>query len=549
VTAPEVHRAEAYRPVESASAVVGGRGAPEQPSARRRLLLAASGAAAGGLIAGCAAPRFGGAPPAAENPFTLGVASGYPAPGSVVLWTRLAPDMESGEPALPAAVPVRWEIAGDEAMRHTVARGKVDAVADSAHAVHVEVSGLKPGHWYWYRFTAQGHRSRTGRTRTLPEAESAVSRLRLGIASCQNHEHGFYAAYRHLVADQPDLVVHLGDYIYEGTWGQNLVRPLGLGEAQTLSEYRARHALYKRDPDLQDAHAMFPWVMVWDDHEVSNDYAGANAERIVPREAFLKRRAAAYQAYFEHMPMPRRMMPAGPDMRIYTSMRIGSLATLYLVDHRQYRNPQACPPPGRGGATTVVATQCQELQDPTRSVLGWDQEHWLDEEFSRSSTPWNLLAQQTLMAPLTVPGREEAPSRVRTDGWDGYPPARKRLLDSMTGRRLRNPIVMGGDLHAFYVADLRSGEASASAVVASEFVGTSITSQAAQQGYYDRLKAVNPHIHHADGTQRGYLRMTLTTSRLDADLMGLDDVRLADSKISRQAGFVVEAGRPGPVPA
>jgi len=519
-------------------------------SARRRLLLAASSAAAGGLIAGCATPPFGSARPAAAYPFTLGVASGYPTADSVVLWTRLAPDPGSGDPELAAAVPVRWEIADDEAMHRIVANGTIDAVAGSAHSVHVEAIGLKPNRWYWYRFSAQGHRSRTGRTRTLPDTDSVVSRLRLGVASCQNHEHGFYAAYRHLLADQPDLVVHLGDYIYEGTWGQNLVRPLHLGEAQTLGEYRTRHALYKRDPDLQDAHALFPWVMVWDDHEVSNDYAGASAERIVPRDAFLKRRADAYQAYFEHMPMPRRMMPSGPDMRIHTSMRIGSLATLYLLDHRQYRNPQACPLPGRGGATTVVATQCQELQDPARSVLGWDQERWLDEAFAHSSTPWNLLAQQTLMAPLAVPSREEnSASRVRTDGWDGYPPARRRLLDSMTGRRLRNPIVMGGDLHAFYVADLRAGEDPASEIVASEFVGTSITSQAAQQAYYDRLKAANAHIHHANGTQRGYLRLTLTTNRVEADLMGLDDVRLADSKISRQAGFVVEAGRPGPVPA
>ncbi|HZH06055.1 MAG TPA: alkaline phosphatase D family protein, partial [Lautropia sp.] len=462
--------------------------------------------------------------------------------------TRLERDPAADEGALPATVTVRWELASDEAMRHVVASGVSDAVGENAHSVHVEVSGLAPGQWYWYRFRALGHRSRLGRTRTLPQAGSTVSRLRLCIASCQHYEHGFYAAYRHLLADHPDLVVHLGDYIYEGAWGQNMVRPLRLTEAQTLTDYRARHALYKRDPDLQNAHAMLPWVVVWDDHEVSNDYAGASAQRIVPPDVFLKRRAGAYRAYYEHMPLPRWMAPSGPDMRIHTSLQVGSLATIFLLDNRQYRTPQACPPPGRGGATSVEPALCEALQDPTRTLLGREQEKWLDRQFSRSATPWNLLAQQTMIAPLIQPGREGSPPRVRTDGWDGYPLSRRRLLDSMRGNGLRNPVVLGGDLHAFYVADLRAGPAG-SDVVASEFVGTSITSQAADQRYFNALKAANPHVHHADGTQRGYLRMTLSANRLQADLMGVADVSRVDSGISVQAGFVVEAGRPGPVKA
>jgi alkaline phosphatase D len=287
--------------------------------------------------------------------------------------------------------------------------------------------------------------------------------------------------------------------------------------------------------------------MIWDDHEVSNDYANASAERIVPPEAFLRRRAGAYQAYYEHMPMPSRMAPAGPDMRIHTTLQIGNLATMYLLDQRQYRSPQACPPPGRAGGTSVVPAECAELRNPARTLLGGEQERWLDDQFARSATPWNLLAQQTLMAPLTQPGANGAPSRVRADSWDGYPPARRRLFDSIAGRQLRNPVVLGGDLHAFYVADLQAEPGSP--VIASEFVGTSITSQAAGPAYYQGLRAANPHLRHADGRQRGYLRITLTAQRLQADLMGLDDVRRADSGISRQAGFIVEAGRPGPVPA
>lgn len=515
-------------------------------TSRRRVLLAASGVAGGLLVAGCAATLTGPVPAVGADPFSLGVASGYPTPDGVVLWTRLAPDLQQADGAMKAAaVSVAWEIAADEAMRRVVASGSVDALAAGAHSVHVEVGGLSPGRWYWYRFTALGHRSRIGRTRTMPLDQSAIPRLRLAIASCQNREHGFFAAYRHIVADEPDLVVHVGDYIYEAPWG-DLFRPLRLPEAQTLAQYRERYAVYKGDPDLQEAHAMFPWMMVWDDHEVSNDYAGASPERITAPEDFLPRRAAGYQAYYEHMPMPKRMAPAGPAMRIHTSLRIGSLATLYLLDHRQYRSPQSCPLPGRAGAAAVVAAECDALRDPARTLLGPAQEHWLDAQFARSATPWNLIAQQTLMAPLALPGRNGSPTRVRTDGWDGYPLSRRKLLDSMSAHGLRNPVVVGGDLHAFYAADLHRQGQTAPDVFASEFVGTSIASQAAGQRYYDGLKAANAHIHYANGTQRGYLRLTLQRDRLQADLMGLDDVRQSDSGIARQAAFAVEAGRPGP---
>ncbi len=543
-------------------------GAASGNGARRSFLIATSGTASSLLLAGCA-PQAQRARPQGPDPFTLGVASGYPTGEGFVLWTRLAPDapeafagtskgMAAGatprgapdRPPLAATVPTSWEVAEDEGMRRIVRKGTTDAPAAAAHSVHVEVGGLDPERWYWYRFGALGHRSRIGRTRTLARENAAVSRLRLCVASCQNIEHGYFAAYRHLIGDQPDLIVHLGDYIYEGTWGQNLVRPLRLGEAQTLAEYRHRHAIYRRDPDLQEAHALFPWVMAWDDHEVANDYADASPERILPPALFLKRRAAAYQAYYEHMPMPRRMAPDGAAMRIHTSLRIGELATLLLLDHRQYRSPQACPMPGRGGGNSVVPAQCEALRDPARSVLGADQERWLQGELSRSATRWNLIGQQTLMAPMLMPGRDGAPQRVRTDGWDGYPLSRQRLLDAIAHHRTPNPVVLGGDLHAFHAAEIhRRADDPESAVLASEFVTTSITSQAPGQGHFDGLRSANPHLLHADGRQRGYLRLTLAKNRLEADLIGLDDVRRTDTGAARQAGFVVEAGRPGPQPA
>ena len=517
--------------------------AADSPTRRRLLLTAAGGSAS--LLLGACTPRLSGGQAQGPDPFTLGVASGYPTASGVVLWTRLTPE----SPALPEKVAVGWEVADDEGMLRVVRQGEAVATAASAHAVHVDVAGLDPDRWYWYRFTALGHRSRVGRTRTLPPAGAALARLRLAVASCQNIEHGYFAAWRHIVADQPDLIVHLGDYIYEGTWGQNLVRPLRLGEAQTLAEYRHRHAIYKRDPDLQEAHAMFPWVMVWDDHEVANDYADASPERILPPALFLKRRAAAYQAYYEHLPLPSQMAPQGAAMRIHTSLHIGDLATLHLLDNRQYRTPQACPQPGRGGGNAVAPADCEALRDPARSMLGAEQERWLEREFAAASGRWNLIGQQTLVAPMAMPGRGGAPARVRTDGWDGYPGARQRLLDAMDAHRLRNPVVIGGDLHAFHVADLHARpDDPGSAIVASELVATSITSQAPGQDHFDRIKAANPHLRHADGRQRGYLRLTLSPDRVDADLMALADVRRADSKIARQAAFVVAAGRPGPQP-
>jgi alkaline phosphatase D len=206
--------------------------------------------------------------------------------------------------------------------------------------------------------------------------------------------------------------------------------------------------------------------------------------------------------------------------------------------------------PGRGGGNTVARSACEALRDPARSVLGAEQERWLEREFAAAGSRWNLIGQQTLVAPMEMPGRDGAAARVRTDGWDGYPASRQRLLDAITGHRLGNPVVLGGDLHAFHAADLHARpEDPSSAIVASEFVTTSITSQAPGQDHFEWLKAANPHLRHADGRQRGYLRLTLTQDRLDADLMALDNVRRADSGIGRQAGFVVEAGRPGPQPA
>ena len=475
-----------------------------------------------------------------QQPFALGVASGYPSPAGVVLWTRLTGELD------PLTIPVRWEIASDDSMKKVAFHGQTNAEPAWAHSVHVEVQGLEPDRWYWYRFTAGGAQSPIGRTRTAPAANARSQRLRFAFASCQQYEQGYFGAYRHVVADAPDLMVFLGDYIYESNWGKELVRSHSSSEPYTLEQYRNRHALYKTDPDLQAAHAACPWIFTWDDHEVDNDYADDRPEDGMERGEFLQRRAAAYRAYYEHMPLPERMRPQGPDMRIYSQLGWGNLARFYLLDNRQYRSWHACPRPGRrGGSNTVDIESCPRLDAPGRSMLGRMQERWLDGALGESRAAWNVLGQSTLMAQFDQkpgPGR-----RAWTDGWDGYPASRMRLLNSLVERKVRNPVVIGGDVHSFNVCQLKADyDNPASPVVASEFVGTSITSQAWAQERLDTYRPDNPHILFAASTYRGYTRVDIDEKMWRADLRAMESVRTRDAPCRTLATFVVEDGRAGP---
>ena len=477
-------------------------------------------------------PRF------AADPFRLGVASGYPRPDGMVLWTRLIASLD------PVAIPVRWEIAADESMRTIVASGTADASPEWAHAVHVEPRGLQPDRWYWYRFQAGDATSPVARTRTAPAASAPAARLRFAFASCQQYEQGWFNAYRHMAGDDLDLVAFLGDYIYESSWGQDHVRRHDAGEPYTLAEYRARYSLYKSDPDLQSAHHACPWIFTWDDHEVDNDYADDRPEDGMPREQFLARRAAAYRAYYEHMPLPSSMRPNGPDMRIYTVVNWGQLANFMIIDDRQYRAPQVCPSKP-GGSTVIDPEACQAVADPSRTMLGAGQEVWLDRAFADSKAGWNILTQQTLMAQLD---RKVGEGRQYwTDGWDGYPAARRKLLESMAARRLANPVVIGGDVHMHWVADLKPDfDDPKSPIVASELCGTSITSQGASQKQVDALLPENPHIKYARSDRRGYVRASIAGGRLTAELIGVETVKKPDARAEVLARFTVADGRPGP---
>jgi len=480
--------------------------------------------------------------------FLLGVASGQPRPSTVVLWTRLI------GADLPPAVPVMWEIARDEGFRQIVQRGEEIARVDEAHSVHAEPMGLEPGQPYWYRFTALSDRSPVGRTFTAPRPADAAT-LRLATASCQRYDQGHFAAWRDIAEWDPHLIAFLGDYIYETGQTKDPVRSVGGGLCVTLDDYRARYALVKQDPLLQRAHAQAPWVMVWDDHEVENDVAGLNTTLSYVSAPL--RRAAAYRAYWEHLPFAKSAKPVGPDMRIWGALDWGGLARIHLLDGRQHRDLQACRQLGRTwGAGTVRRQDCPELADERRSLLGWDQERGLSRQWSTQHR-WNLLAQQTLMAPL--PDRKAATSSaesdaepadnpddlVWTDGWDGYAPARRRLLHEVAERHIPGLVVLGGDVHAHYAANLHVAERGrdTSAPVGVEFCGTSIASRGPSDRRVKGLAERQPQIRYAQGRLRGSVLLEISDKQLNADLRGVERITDPDSPVKSLKRFVVEAGR------
>jgi alkaline phosphatase D len=487
------------------------------------------------------------APALPEYPFTCGVASGYPTDRSVVLWTRLAPHADQpGGGMPPQDVPLRHEVATDENFRRIVKRGESVAEARFAHSVHQEVKGLDPSREYWYRFMVGDHASASGRTRTLPAPRDAEE-LRIVLACCQNYEHGHYAAWRHMIATPPRMVVFVGDYIYENNQRGNAVRRHTGGVAQSLDEYRQRYALYQSDPALQAAHGVAPWFAVWDDHEVVNDYAGTTPGRQEDPDAFLVRRAAAYQAWYEHLPVPPAMAPRSGVMNIQARARLGRLAMLHLLDQRQYRSAEACPrPPQLGGQR--VGDDCAERVDAARTMLGMQQERWLEEGLRQNGAPWTLLAQGTPFTHINQ-GTVEKPEYA-ADAWTGYPAARQRLIDSLQRTRTANPVILGGDIHAFLVGGVNAvPERPDSALVASEFVTTSISSNPLPQATLDKWLANGPNLRKVDGTHRGYVALTLSPKQLRVDLVQVEDVARPDSPSRIESSWVVEAGSPAIQPA
>jgi alkaline phosphatase D len=518
----------------------------------RRLLL-------GGMLAAPLVLRFGQAQAQAGGAyvFPLGVASGDPAPDGFVLWTRLAVDpvAPDGLGGMGGPVAVRWEVAADEAFNRIVASGQAVADRADAHSLHIEVEGLRPDRPYWYRFTAQGQQSPVGRTRTAPSPNADIDRLRLAVASCSNWESGYFSAYGHMADEAPDLTLFLGDYIYEytrtGAQAANVVRPYGLEEATTLAGYRNRYALHRTDADLQRLHAVAPCLAVWDDHEIQDDYSGvwSKTPGVMPND-FLLRRAAGYKAFYEAMPIRRTRLDARLQMPIYRGVRYGRLAQFFMLDGRQYRSKQACSDGPYGGKGQVVTdAACPDRLDPARTFLGFEQERWLYDGLARSQARWNILGQDLVMAGLRF-GNGDAETRYWTDTWDGYPVARDRMTDALATLKPRNPVVLSGDYHSFWTNDVKRVSADpSSATVATEFVGTSISSSGPP---YDALMANmpnNPQIKFFDSRVRGYMSIDMDRDRMNTRYRAISDVRDPHAAVSTLNSWVVEDGRPGAVAA
>ena len=476
-------------------------------------------------------------------PFPLGVASGDPWPDSVVLWTRLAPDPLDGGGMPMARVEVGWEMALDRTFRTIAHKGTVVARPELGHSVHVEAAGLEPGREYFYRFHCGAEVSQIGRTKTAPAEGAAVDSLRFAVCGCSHYETGYFTAFRRLAAENFDFVFHTGDYIYESRadTGKNpaVVRQHRGDEIYTVVDYRNRYALYKSDPDLRAAHAAAPFIVTWDDHEVDNDYAGDMDEGNTPPELFLLRRAAAYQAYYETMPLRASTLPTGPSMRLYRRLRFGRLIDFTVLDTRQFRSNQAC--------NGVSATGCTDAWAPTRTILGAEQERWLFEQLGNARATWTVLGQQVPTFARDMV-RAAPNAQFSMDKWDGYGAARQRLYARLRETRAPNPIVLSGDVHLHYGADLKLDFTDPrSETVGVEFTNSSITSggDGAEVGAtWEQIRPDNPHIKF-HSARRGYIACTATPTGMRADFKVLDRVTIPDAAERNGGSLVVEAGRPG----
>ncbi|SDS55525.1 alkaline phosphatase D [Microlunatus soli] len=486
------------------------------------------------------------APQLPADPFTLGVASGDPDSRSVILWTRLAIDplADDGRGGMPnRSYPLSWQIADDERFRRVVRSGQAVARPDYGHAVHVTADGLRPGREYYFRFRQGRYLSPVARTVTAPAADESPAALAMSFVSCSQYEHGWFTGYRRLAEDQPDLILHLGDYQYEYK-ANSYVAPTGNvrdhagPETVDLAGYRQRHAQYKTDPDLQAAHSAAPFVVVFDDHEVDNNWAADIPEHAEDAPGFIDRRAAAFRAYYENMPLRPTSIPQGAAIQIYRRLQWGKLANFHLLDTRQFRDDQGC---GDG-----YDHDCPEAVDPNRSITGAEQERWLVDGFRRSTATWDVIGQQVFFAQRD---NDQGPLKtVSMDAWDGYAASRDRITKAWVDAKVRNPVVLTGDVHAHWASDLKLDyDDPDSPTVGSELVCSSITSGGdgadSASGAHPWL-AWNPHLRFQNNL-RGYVRTKITAERMDADFRCVAKVSVPDQPVFTRASFAVFDGRPG----
>lgn len=495
---------------------------------RRGLLAGAMALAAARFLEAGRARADGAVPRLDRDPFPLGVASGEPSADGFVLWTRV--------PGFDRDLRIAYEVAEDEGFRQVARSGTVTAPAGRGGAAHVEIAGLASGRPWFYRFHLGSAVSRIGRAATLADRPD---RLRLALTSCQHWEHGWFSAYADMVAAAPAAVLQVGDYIYEKSFGQGPnVRAFRVPPPFTLDEYRARHALYRTDAHLADAHAALPFIVAWDDHEVENDYGADEGGVTADGAAFLRRRAAAYQAYFEHMPLRPNALQANGGVRLHRRFAFGDLATIHVLDTRQYRTPGPCRTADHLGGR--VLEDCPAVLDPAASLLGHAQEDWLAEGLTRDSALWTLVAQQTLFSRLVLPA---SPTARYSDMWDGYPANRARVLAGL--KTVANPVVLGGDVHSFWINDVAEGLQGEGAPVATEIVTTCLASRNGPEALFGPARRLNPHVRHLDNSRSGYVLLELDRARLTADLRAVDDLADSASACRSVGRFAIEAGRPG----
>jgi alkaline phosphatase D len=515
----------------------------ERAEHTRRTLIRRFGAAAGLLLAPPLLVREAIAQVTfSDTPFRLGVAAGEANADGFVIWTRLAPkpfEIGYGLPSQP--IEVEWEVASDEAFRTIARSGRAIANPMLGHSVHVEVGGLMPARPYWYRFRAGGVQSPVGRVRTTPSPGAPTARARLAIVGCQHYESGFYTAYRHVAAADPDFVFCYGDYIYENGGqpaGANTPPALASrrhlpGEIFSVDDYRRRYAQYKSDPDLMAAHAAAGWYPVWDDHETDNNWASEWDEKGTPPELFRFRKQAAFQAYYEHMPLRRSSMPVGASLQLYRHASYGDLIDLNLLDTRQYRSNQPCDDRSQG---------CTDL-DSAPDFLGDAQERWLAQNLAASKARWNVLAQQVVMMDLD---RDPGPDyRANVDSWAGYRTPRGRVLQQISQAGIPNVVVLTGDEHVTYAGEVHlDSRRPGPRPLAVEFTATSISSggdgqdqtagDTALLGANASLKFVN--------RQRGFMLCDVTPQRWEGAVHVLDKVSAPDGTLSVRARLQVESG-------
>ncbi len=464
------------------------------------------------------------------DPFTLGVASGDPDLESVIHWTRLAP----ADTSLDGTIAVTLEVSSDSAFDLIVSTQDLTTDATQGYSVHGLTTGLDTDTWYWYRFRTGKFTSPVGRSRTTPAPGTPADQLIFATASCQHFESGFYTAHADIAAAGVDLVVWLGDYIYEGD-----ARPVAEGrvrahegpEPTTLDAYRARYATYKSDPNLQAAHAACPWLVIWDDHEVENNYAGNTAQDDTELN---DRRAVAYRAWWENTPT-RLEAPTTADAVIYRGFGWGSLLDMSLLDTRQYRTDQAC-----NDVTLSTDPPCPETFDTDRAMLGTEQREWLFGRMGKAGTIWNVLGQQVILGNFTLNG-----AVLNFDQWDGYPVERDAVLQTVVDQKVPNFIVLSGDIHFAGVGNLRAPGGTGTALIGAEFVATSISSSGnVDPGLVDLVKSIGDVVD-ADLVHRGWIKHTVTPTAWSAEYRIVADALVPDSTVSVFNTYVVEAGTPG----